>query len=173
MTSAGVKSMGERSSTKRTVRRLVWAAWRHRRLCRVERTDSYTANRKLDTRPSIVDGISVVALAVGRGNTLYIGPRDRIVYALDATDGAVKWTFKPRHTVFASRGPRRRHLRRLIRRQHLLPRSDRRRLRWTFSTGKGRWGENPVHALAVGRESVVYAGVGTSVEAIQVVSSRK
>lgn len=47
------------------------------------------------------------------------------------------------------------------------------RLRWTFSTGKGRWGDNPVHALAVARDGVLYAGVGTSVEAILVVSSQK
>lgn len=128
----------------------------------------------LGTRPGIVDGTSVVALTAGRSDTLYVGTRDRIVCALDAADGAVKWTFKPRGTPFS------------LAEGHdgviyvgsydgniysLEP--TRGRLRWTFSTGKGRWGENPVHALALGRDSVLYAGVGASVEAIQVVSSRK
>ena len=112
--------------------------------------------------------------AVGRGAMLYVGTRDRIVYALDATDGAVKWTFKPRRTPFS------------LAEGHdgaiyvgsydgniysLDPTSG--RVRWTFSTGKGGWGENPVHALAVGSDGVLYAGVGTSVEAIVVVSSQK
>jgi outer membrane protein assembly factor BamB len=126
------------------------------------------------TRPGIVAGIGVVALAVGRGDMLYVGTRDRIVYALDATDGAVKWTFKPRGTPFS------------LAEGHdgaiyvgsydgniysLDPTGG--RVRWTFSTGKGHWGENPVHALAVGSDGVLYAGVGTSVEAIVVVSSQK
>jgi len=126
------------------------------------------------SRPGIVDGISIVALAVGRGDTLYIGTRDRIVYALDAIDGAVKWTFKPRGTPFSLAeghdgiiyvGSYDSNI-------YSLDPTDG-RLRWTFSTGKGRWGDNPVHALAVGRDGVLYAGVGTSVEAILVVSTQK
>ena len=126
------------------------------------------------TRPGIVAGIGVVALAVGRGDMLYSQTTDRIVYALDATDGAVKWTFKPRGTPFA------------LAEGHddaiyvgsydgniyaLDPVVG--RVRWRFSNGNGRWGDNPVHALAVGNDGVLYAGVGTSVEAITLVSTQK
>ena len=105
---------------------------------------------------------------------LYAGTRDRIVYALDATDGAVKWTFKPRGTPFA------------LAEGHdgaiyvgsydgniyaLDPAVG--RVRWRFATGNGRWGDNPVHALAVGNDGVLYAAVGSSVEAITLVSSPK
>ena len=132
-----------------------------------------TSKFGVGTRPGIVAAIGVVALTVGRGDRLYVGTQDRIVYALDATDGAVKWTFKPRGTPFS------------LAEGHdgsiyvgsydgniysLDPTGG--RVRWTFSTGKGRWGENPVHALAVGSDGVLYAGVGSSVEAI-VVSSQK
>ncbi len=118
--------------------------------------------------------IGVVALAVGRDDTLYAGTRDRIVYALDATNGTVRWTFKPRGTPFS------------VAEGHdgaiyvgsydgniyaLDPAVG--RVRWRFATGNGRWGDNPVHALAVGSDGVLYAGVGTSVEAITLVSSQK
>jgi outer membrane protein assembly factor BamB len=116
----------------------------------------------------------VAALAFGRGETLYAGTRDRIVYALDAKDGAIKWMFKPRGTPFA------------LAEGHdgaiyvgsydgniyaLDPGVG--RVRWRFSTGNGRWGENPVHALAVGNDGVIYAGVGSSVEAISPIRSQK
>ncbi len=38
--------------------------------------------------------------------------------------------------------------------------------RWRFWTGNGGWGKNPVHALAVGNDGVIYAGSGEFVEAI-------
>jgi outer membrane protein assembly factor BamB len=125
-------------------------------------------------RPGIIAGIGVVALAVGRSDMLYAGTRDRIVYALDATDGAVKWTFKPRGTPFS------------VAEGHdgaiyvgsydgniytLDPAVG--RVRWRFATGNGRWGDNSVHALAVGSDGVLYAGVGNAVEAITLVSSQK
>lgn len=119
------------------------------------------------TRPGIIDAVSLVALAVGRGDVLYAGTRNRIVYALDTKDGAIKWTFKPKGTPFA------------LAEGHdgaiyvgsydgnvyaLDPAVG--TVRWRFPTSNGRWGENPVHALAVGNDGVIYAGVGTSVEAI-------
>jgi outer membrane protein assembly factor BamB len=126
------------------------------------------------SRPGVIAAIGLVALAFGRGDTLYAGTIDRMVYALDARDGAIKWTFKPRGTPFA------------LAEGHdgaiyvgsydgniyaLDPGVG--RVRWRFSTGNGRWGDNPVHALAVGNDGVLYAGVGSSVEAITLVSSQK
>ncbi len=39
------------------------------------------------------------------------------------------------------------------------------KLRWRFSTDRGNWGENTVHALAV-KDGTIYASVDSSVEAI-------
>jgi len=121
-----------------------------------------------------IGAIGVVALAVGRGDILYAGIRDRIVYALDATNGTVRWTFNPRGTPFSVAegqdgaiyvGSYDGNI------YALDPAVG--RVRWRFATGNGRWGDNPVHALAVGSDGVLYAGVGTSVEAIAVVSGQK
>jgi outer membrane protein assembly factor BamB len=125
-------------------------------------------------RPGIIAGIGVVALAVGRGDMLYVGTRDRFVYALDTRAVAIKWTFKSRGTPFA------------LAEGHdgaiyvgsydgniyaLDPAVG--RVRWRFPTGTGGWGVDPVHALAVGSDGVIYAGVGTSVQAISPNHSRK
>ena len=79
------------------------------------------------TRPGIVAGIGVVALAVGRGDMLYVGTRDRIVYVARRSRRRCEMDVQAaRDAVFASRGARRSHLCRLLRRQHLFPRSYRR-----------------------------------------------
>jgi outer membrane protein assembly factor BamB len=118
-------------------------------------------------RPGIVDAISIVAVYAGRRAALYVGSRDRIVYALDAEGGSIKWTFRPKGTPFAVTegddgavyvGSYDGNV------YALDPTSG--QLRWRFSTGQGSWGQNPVHALTFGSRSILYAGVGESVEAI-------
>lgn len=112
-------------------------------------------------------GRDIVALAVGHGDTFYAGTRDHFVYAISAIDGALKWTFKPVGTPFAIAegldgaiyvGSYDGNI------YALDPASG--RVRWRFSAGSGPWGTNAVHALAVGKTGVLYAGVGNSVEAI-------
>src|SRR5947209_5600358 len=104
----------------------------------------------LGIRPGVIDAIGLVALAVGRDDMLYAGTRSRIVYAVNRNDGAMKWTFKPRGIPFALAegsdgavyvGSYDGNI------YGLDPAAG--RVRWRFSTGNGgRWGENPVHALA-------------------------
>ena len=129
---------------------------------------------ELGIRPRIIGGIGVVALAFGRGDMLYAGTRDRIVYALDAKDGAIKWMFKPRGTPFAlAEGPDGAIYVGSYDGNIYALDPGVGNVCWRFSSGNGSWGEHPVHALAVGNDGVIYAGVGNSVEAITLVGSQK
>lgn len=118
-------------------------------------------------RPGVIDAVSIVAVYAARRDVLYVGTRNRIVYAVNLERGSIDWTFRPNGTPFA-----------LLEGQDgavyvgsydgnvyaLNPANG--RLRWRFSTGRGRWGQNAVHALAQANGSILYAAVGQSVEAI-------
>src|SRR5262249_7114581 len=119
------------------------------------------------TRSGIVDAVSIVAVYAGRREAVYVGSRDRIVYAVDTKEGSIKWTFRPHGTPFAiTEGDDGAVY--VVSYDGIVyaldPTSG--RLRWRFSTGQGSWGQNPVHALAFGSRSILYAAVGHSVEAI-------
>jgi len=119
------------------------------------------------------DGIDVVALAVGRSEMVFAGTRQRTVHAIDGNDGSLKWTFKPKGTPFAlAVGPDDVvYVGSFDGNIHALD-ASRGTVRWRLSTGSGRWGEQPVHALALGGTGVMYAGVGSSVQAISVPTAR-
>jgi outer membrane protein assembly factor BamB len=119
------------------------------------------------TRPGVIDAVSIVAVYAARRDVVYVGTRNRVVYAVDVERGLIKWTFRPKGTPFA-----------LLEGEDgvvyvgsydgnvyaLDPAAG--RLRWRFSTGQASWGENAVHALALANRSILYAAVGQSVEAI-------
>jgi len=93
-------------------------------------------------------------------------PRYRVV-ALDPRSGSIRWSFSVRGKISAvvrghegtiCAGSYDGHV------YALDP--DTGALRWRFWAG-GKWGEMPVHALAVGSDGTIYVGAGSYVEAIR------
>jgi outer membrane protein assembly factor BamB len=90
------------------------------------------------------------------------------VYALDPRKSAIRWSFKARGTPFAlAEGHDGAIYVGSFNGNIYAPDPEGGRLRWRFPTGNGSWGKNPVHAIAVGNNGVIYAGSGASVQAIR------
>jgi outer membrane protein assembly factor BamB len=105
------------------------------------------------------------SLLVGTDGTLYAGS-DHVVYAIETRGWTTRWSFGTRGVPFALAEVKDGSI--LVGSYDsniyaLNPQSG--KLRWRFSTGHGKWGENTVHSLAVSGD-VIYAGVDDSVEAI-------
>jgi len=136
----------------------------------------------------VAPGAGVSALAVGSDGVVYVGShldyrvRDPVtgairhvvgasapvVYALDPQTGSAMWSSKvSKEKIFSLKVARKGtvYVGSYDGNIYALdPHSG--TLRWRFSTGTGGWGASPVHALAVANDGTIYAGAGSSVEAI-------
>ena len=139
-------------------------------------------------RWSASPGSQITALAIGDDGVIYagshlvakirdpatgvvkyvVGPSPPVVYALDPMTGAVMWSSTVAKgnicalkvgadgTVYVGSYDGNIYA--------LDPHSG--GARWRFSTGSRDWRRSPVHALALGRDGVIYAGAGRFIEAI-------